>query len=224
VVATAGGVVAAWAEVGRPPGGLPAGVLLLVAADRVGRLRLAAVVAAAVVIGWWAGVPGPTWVRLAVAATAVAGAMLPPLPPGTAAMLFAVACAGAWATVPDTELARALLGGAIAAATLAHLPVGRPQRRSMAPALAWFGWVVAVEGRGRPGAVVGGLACLGLLAVLPMVGRASARGWAVVAGQVAVVALAARLAGLRHDALPAAAIAVPLLAVTAAIARATTGT
>jgi len=167
--------------------------------------------------------PGPPWPVLVAAAAAVAAALaafdrrwaglgLPPV-------LLAVTAAGIWATVPDVEAALVLLGACLPMAVL-----GRPgplAGRASGPAPLAFGvagsvavagvlvWVVATGGAGRPGSVVGGLACLGLLAVEPAVrlldpGRRSpldplerrpGLAWAALAAQLVLVALAARVVG-----------------------------
>jgi hypothetical protein len=135
--------------------------------------------------------------------------------------LFAVSALGVYACVPDTEEAAALLGAAVALAT-----VGWPLRlvtlgpSGAAAAIAVLAWVAAVGGRGRPAATIGALACVGLLAGLAagaaLAGRAApalrrwplaARAVAVLAAQVGVAALASRWAGLQTDPVEAAALA-----------------
>src|SRR5437588_20054 len=78
--------------------------------------------------------------------------------------------------------------------------------------------VVAFDGRGRPGAVVGGLACLGMLVVEPAARRLARRSAipveGVIVGHLALVFVAARVAGRRHDALAAAVVIVPAIVVT----------
>jgi hypothetical protein len=70
-------------------------------------------------------------------------------------------------------------------------------------------WVVATGGAGRPGSVVGGLACLGLLCVEPAVRLLDPRrrgpldpvegrpglAWAALAAQLVLAGFAARVAG-----------------------------
>jgi hypothetical protein len=131
--------------------------------------------------------------------------------------LLAVTAVGIWATVPDVEAALVLLGAAVPL-TLLGWPGPLAGRR---PAPAAFGiagsvavaavlaWTVATGGVGRSGSVVGGLACLGLLAVEPAVRLLDPRrrspldplerrpGLAVaaLATQLVLVALAARVVG-----------------------------
>jgi hypothetical protein len=131
--------------------------------------------------------------------------------------LLAVTAAGIWATVPDVEAALVLLGAAVPL-TLLGWP-GPLAGRSPAPAAfgiagsvavaAVLAWTVATGGAGRSGSVVGGLACLGLLAVEPAVRLLDPRrrspldplerrpGLAVaaLATQLVLVALAARVVG-----------------------------
>jgi hypothetical protein len=169
--------------------------------------------------------PALGWPGLALATAAVAAALaafdrrwgrLGLLP-----LLLALSAAGIWATVPDTEAALVLLGAALAMALL-----GRPgPLAGRRPGLASFGvagslavaavlvWVVATGGAGRPGSVVGGLACLGLLAVEPAargldprrrspldpLERRPGLAWAAAAAQLVLVAVASRVVG-RPDA------------------------
>jgi hypothetical protein len=91
--------------------------------------------------------------------------------PGGTWVLFAVSAIGVYLAVPDTELARVMLGVALPFVLLsvpkAMCPIGPAGSAALA---GFFAWVVFVGGRGRPGSVVGGLACLGLLLAEP-VGR-----------------------------------------------------
>jgi len=143
--------------------------------------------------------------------------------------LLAVAAAGIWATVPDVEAALVLLGAAVPLALL-----GRPgPLAGRLPGAAAFGvagsvavaavlvWTVASGGAARPGSVVGGLACLGLLAVEPVVRLLDPRrrspldplerrpglAWAALAVQLVLAAVAARVAGRPERAATALALA-----------------
>jgi uncharacterized membrane protein YgcG len=86
-------------------------------------------------------------------------------------MLIAISAAGVYLAVPDTELARVLLGVALPFVLLsipnALSPIGPAGSAAVAGV---FTWVIFVGGRGRPGSVVGGLATLGILLAEP-VGR-----------------------------------------------------
>ena len=84
-------------------------------------------------------------------------------------MLIAISAAGVYLAVPDTELARVLLGVALPFVLLsipnALSPIGPAGSAAVAGI---FTWVIFVGGRGRPGSVVGGLATLGLLLAEPL--------------------------------------------------------
>ena len=172
--------------------------------------------------------PGPGWVvPLVIVVIALGGAAISwfdengggsPLP----MLLFAIAAAGVWVTVPDTEEALLLLG-AMAAPTLVAWPL-RLARLGPIGAHTLIGlymWVVAWGGRGREGSVVGATAALGMLVAAP-IGSWIARkqqvttrvrpGLLLVVLQFLVVAVTARVAGLRAEASDAAIIAVPTLA------------
>jgi hypothetical protein len=145
--------------------------------------------------------------------------------------LLAVTAAGIWATVPDVEAALVVLG-----ATLPLTLLGRPgplAGRAAGPGPAAFGvagsaavagvlvWTVASGGAARPGSLVGGLACLGLLAVEPAVRLLDPRrrspldplerrpglALAALAVQLVLVAVAARVAGRPQGAATALALA-----------------
>jgi hypothetical protein len=84
-------------------------------------------------------------------------------------LLFAVAAAGVYLAVPDTELARVFLGVAIPFILVSvPLPTAGFGPAGSAALAGVFAWVVFVGGRGRPGSVVGGLAAIGLLAAEPL--------------------------------------------------------
>jgi hypothetical protein len=89
-------------------------------------------------------------------------------PTGLTPALYAVSAAGVFAAVPNTEEAAALLGASVPA-SLAGWPLGRARlgRLGAAGAAALLMWVTADGSLGREPAVVGGVACLGLLATLP---------------------------------------------------------
>jgi len=197
----AGGLLAErWAPVAYAAGALPGAVLLTGATE----------------------VETPDWARPALAGVTVVGGALVAafdrshghrgLPP----VLLAVTAFGAYVTTPDTEHTALVLGAALPVALLgwprplASLGVG-----GSLVATALVSWNVAVDGVGRPGAIVGGLACLGMFAVAPVVGRVTRRADAdvgddsllqalLVAGlHVVLVAVCSRVAGLR-DAAPEA--------------------
>ena len=195
--------------------------------------------------------PELPWPVLAVATAAVAAALagfdrrwrrLGLLP-----VLLASTAAGIWATVPDVEAALVLFGAAVPMTVLgrpgplAHRWAGPPPARfGVAGSVAVAGvlvWAVATGGAARPGSVVGGLACLGLLAVEPAVRlldparrspldpleRRPGLAWAALAVQLVLVAVAARVVGRPEGAAPALLLAAAelglALAAGAAVAR-----
>jgi len=156
-------------------------------------------------------------------------------------LLFAVAAGGVYLAVPDTELARVMLGVAV---PFILLSVPSPLC-SFGPAgstamAGLFTWVVVVGGRGRPGSVVGGLVAIGLLVAEPLgrrlVGGLSERSrrgvrgrragpvdqnrdsWITIvavaaAAQLAIALYASRVVGREDKALAALFIAAPMIAV-----------
>jgi hypothetical protein len=83
--------------------------------------------------------------------------------------LFAVTAGGVYLAVPDTELARVMLGVAI---PFVLLSIPRPLSpfgpAGSAAIVGVFAWVVVVGGRGRPSSIVGGLATIGILVAEPL--------------------------------------------------------
>lgn len=186
--------------------------------------------AAALLAGWWAlATPGvdpaeptstvPLGVAVVAVATASAGAVVlgrwwqSRLGPAITAATVTLVAAGVWLAVPDTELAVGALG-ALAGVTAGS--VATPQRSGEAPTGAGWAWAAPAAlvtwgllwgGRGRPAAVLGVSAAWALVVALPAVVVAR-RGvprapWAVVAGQLVVVAVASRWAA-RTTELPVA--------------------
>jgi hypothetical protein len=156
------------------------------------------------------------WAPVAIGATVALGGTLVaffdrhwrdrPLGPG----LLAVSFAGVFVTVPETREALPVLGAVLPLAligwpvNLAALGAGG----SLA-ATGLLAWTVTQGGTFRDSAIVGGLACLGMLVAEP-VGRAVRRQHghrphrvgtviAVIVAHVVVVFLAARVAGLSDD-------------------------
>lgn len=136
-------------------------------------------------------------------------------------LLFALAAAGVWVTVPDTEEALVLLG-AMAAPTLLAWPLGlaRLGAGGVHALVGIFMWVIAWGGRGRDGSIVGAVAALGMLVAAPVAAwiarkpRVTTAGWPAIwllAIQILVVAVATRVAGLRANPIDAAMIAIPTL-------------
>ena len=83
--------------------------------------------------------------------------------------LYVVTAGGVYLAVPDTELARVMLGVALPFVLLSIPKPLCPFGPAGSAALAGlFSWVVVVGGRGRPGSVVGGLVAIGFLAAEPL--------------------------------------------------------
>jgi hypothetical protein len=163
---------------------------------------------------------------------------------GLALALLAVTAGGIYATVPDVEAAEVVAGAVLPMALLgwpfplAWRPPARPPPSLGTPgALATAGllvWTVAAGGSGRSGSVVGGCACLGLLALEPLAhGLARRRdravaaiptgpgwrlGWLALAVQAVLVAVAARVVGRPSSAAGALLLALPEIVVIVALA------
>src|SRR5579875_1322465 len=177
-------------------------------------------------------VPHVLWVRLAVMAMVVGGSLAlwsfdrrwGQLSPG----LLTVSTAGIFATVPDTQQAVALMGVAGGVALMAWHPRLRLGQVGIPPLLGVVAWTVAVGGRGRHSAIVGGLTCLGLLVIEPLVHLLlSAKGHeptttgrrglprvlvlAALGGQLLVASLESRVAGLTPTTQEAVVIGLPVL-------------
>jgi hypothetical protein len=149
-------------------------------------------------------------------------------PIGLTPVLYSIAAAGVFAAVPDTEQAATLLGASVPAA-LAGWPLGHTRLgpAGAGAAAALLVWVSAVGGRGREPAIVGAVACLGLLLALPAGRWIAARPGhrragdrppqlmvaAIVVVHLAVVGVASRVAGVSADLAFASAVATAALAV-----------
>jgi hypothetical protein len=116
------------------------------------------------------------WVRVLTFGTTATGAALVAdfdrfnARAGLAPVLLAVTALGMYTTVPDTEQAAVLVGVTV---PLVLLGWPKPLAALGAPgAAATVGlvvWTASVGGRGRPGAIVGAMACLGVMLVEPVV-------------------------------------------------------
>lgn len=206
-------------------------------------LRMAAAAPGAVVFVAAADLDRPGWLPVAVGLAIVVGGALAAdaderaRPTGLAPVMLAASAFGVYFTTPDTEHAMVLVGVAVAIALVGFpRPLGSLGAAGATPAVAVLAWTVAVDGASRPGSVVGGLACLGMFVVEPVVrpflpptagprprdrGREGGDGlrWAATVGalHVALVAVCSRVAGLREAAAPALAIAVVAHAAAAAL-------
>ena len=173
------------------------------------------------------GAIGPAVVAAAVLAVLVAESDLALADSAAGPPLLAVSIFGMYATIPETAQILPTLVVAVPVAL-----VGGPARQARlgtagaAAAVVLLVAIVAEGGQPRAASIVGGVACLGVLALDPLV-RAFAPGagpapddwwsprlWLLVAVHVVVVAIASRVAGLRDDASGA----IVIVAVTAALA------
>jgi hypothetical protein len=222
--------LAVWAWRRRDRRGAPAPVvgLALAAAGAAGIAATDPPAALALRLPWVAVVAG------------VAGALLADFDRrwrrrGLAMPLLAVSTVGIYLTVPDVEAAVVVLGAALPL-TLLGWPV--PFWRSHPPpslgvvgALAAAGllvWTVASGGAGRPGSVVGGLGCLGVLAVEPLARLLDPRrrsplageraAWTALAAQLVLVGVAARVVGRADTVAGALPLAALVLAAALAVA------
>jgi hypothetical protein len=171
------------------------------------------------------------WVRAVVTATVAIGSVAAARTDagwsstGLTPTLYAMAAAGIFAAVPDTEEATPLLA-ASAAGALAGWPFGRARlgAAGAGAATALLVWVVAVDGRGRTPAIAGAVACLGMLVALSIgrwfvesgTGRSArtfTRPIPVLACHAAVIYLASRVAGVSHDLSVAAPVATAAIVV-----------
>jgi len=183
----------------------------------VGSVPGALVVGAALPDGW------PFWIRVVVVGSTVVGGGLvrqaDRVAPRLVPPLLAIGAAGVYLCVPDTEAPKALLG-ALAAGAFVGL---EPRLRATLGATTLTGlfvWIAGYGGLGRPGSVVGGIACLGVLLVMPLVRWRSSSRIAVVVlvvVQCALVAYASRVAGFEDSAWTALALCIPAFAIAAVV-------
>jgi hypothetical protein len=152
---------------------------------------------------------------------------------GLGPVLLAVSLAGVFSTVPDTEQALAAFGVSLPLALLSWpWPLAWIGRAGAYAAAGSLVWVVATGGVGRGSAVVGGAACLGLFVVEPVARRLDRSGRSVLASlpggrwgtvliaslHLALVYVAARVAGTRSTPSQATAIVVAEFACAVALA------
>ncbi len=133
---------------------------------------------AAVVVGIAEDFRGPGWVRpLVIVSITIVAPLAGDLDRraarlGLGPVLWLVSVIGVYATVPDTELVRPLVGVAVPLALVGWpLRLGRLGAGGAAAGVGLLVWIGALEGYGRPGSIVGTVGALGLFAVEP-VGRA----------------------------------------------------
>lgn len=166
-------------------------------------------------------VPVPAWAAVvlfvAVVVVAPVAAATDRVIPRVLPALLAATAVGMWATTPDTEHTRVLVGATLGAAVLV---VDRRLRAGAAGTtvlVALMAWATVVDGHPRPAAVVGGIACFGATALWPLVGCArlpiEPRPVAtVLAVQATVVVVCSRVAGMQTRTWSAVTISVASLA------------
>lgn len=226
-LATIGGLIA---TIGRFPGRLataaayaPAGLRLAVGPAVPGAPGWAPLLAAAVVVGG----------GVAIAET---DRRLRPI--GATLPLFAATVGGAYSTLPDTEHVLVLLGVALPFAAVAVPRAWEAVGTIGAGAITtWFAWVVWIDGRGRPGAMVGAVAALAILVAEPIARRIPglparlARQVprrvpppvvlaTLVAIQSVLALVAGRIAGFEESPLTALLLAIPVLLVAGVVGAA----
>jgi hypothetical protein len=147
------------------------------------------------------------------------------------ALALTLTAAGVWTCVPDTELARSVLGAGLAATAVWCIG---PRRRvgwlAVIVMCTYLGNAIAWGGRGRPASAIGAVACLAPLALLPIASRVLTR-WhrslpslpvlAIV--DVVAVGLASRWVGLMQSTRRATLGALIVLALTTAALWLTSG-
>lgn len=192
----------------------------------------------AVLVGVSSDFPGPSWSQnLVIGTIIVASPLAADLDRrcarlGLGPVLWLIAVAGLYWTVPDTERVRPLIGAALPLAfTGWPLRFSRMGAGGISAGIALLTWVAAFEGRGRPGSIVGAVASLGLFVVEP-IGRMLAKGriaslsrslglgafeWCVVGAQLIVVGYASRVAGFADTGGDAFLFLIPALPVAIAI-------
>jgi hypothetical protein len=149
----------------------------------------------------------PQWARIATGTVAGVAALLvgdlEDARPRLLGVCLAVSAVSVYVAVPDTESVRPLVGAAGAAALLSLPRDIAANAAGSAAALGLLAWSVGVGGWPRPGAVVGGLACVGVLVLGRVIRWARTPIVALLLAHVAVVAIVARIAGLRERAVVA---------------------
>jgi hypothetical protein len=195
------------------------GVAALVAEDRPPGVRIAALAPGGALLVTVAAPGTFGWARMVVFLTILgagpAAAVLDRRLPVLTFALLAISAFGAYATLPDTEQARSLVGALVPVAVIALVWRRVPESSGPTAGVTLLAWVALVGGVGRPGSVVGAIGCLGVLALGPLARRSGPV--RLVAVHVTVVLVASRVAGLRQSAWTALAILVPAMALAAIV-------
>lgn len=132
-------------------------------------------------------------------------------------LLLAVTLIAIWVNVPDTEIPRLFLGGWLGVLPGLFL-AGLPALGAWAPAVAaQLVWMTAAGGVGRSGSIIGGWASMGILLLRPT----SAKPLLAFLIHGGLVAVTARVAGLRESPIQAGMISLAAFAAAAALLRLT---
>ncbi len=139
-------------------------------------LATALLLPGALLVGADGDLEGPGWVGpLLVVVTAVGGALLgrldaDPLRRGLGPAMLLVSVVAVFATVPDTEEMRALVGVALPLAVLGGAGRGAGLGAGGPAAVGLLVHTAAVGGVGRPSSIIGAVGTLGMLVAIPIVG------------------------------------------------------
>jgi hypothetical protein len=173
----------------------------------------ALVLGAALPQGW------PFWIRLVVVVSAVGGGVLVDgaqrALPRLAPPLLAISAVGLYFCVPETDSLKALIGASVACAFVVFVPSLEPTVGATA-FTGLFVWLAGLGGVARAGSVVGGIACLGIVLLVPLL-RRCANVVVLFVAQGALVAFVARVAGFEHSAWSALALCAAALVITAGL-------
>jgi hypothetical protein len=180
--------------------------------DMPARWSMVAAVPGAGVIAVVLGAPVPDWASvtcfLGIILVVPCAIEIDTGAPRLVPLLLATTAIGMWGTTPDTEHTRVLVGALLGAAVLAFDTRLRRGAGGTAVLIGIMVWAAIVDGYPRDGAVVGALACFGVVVLLPILRRARVPFTVlpvvvVLVVQTVVVVIASRVAGLETDAAPA---------------------
>jgi len=201
------------------------GLALLVVGELVGQRfhgwwRFVAAVPGAAVIAAALHAPVPDWAAVtcfvAIAVTVPCVVTSDRAAPRLLPVLLAMTALGMWATTPDTEHARVLVGAMLGASILVFDRRARPGAAGTAALVGLMLWASVIDGFPRQSAVVGAIAAFGCGAFLGLVrSRVASETSAfavIIAVQAAIVVVASRVAGLRESVVAAVLISMGLWA------------
>jgi hypothetical protein len=168
----------------------------------------------AAVVAWSLPDFVPRWVRvvsfLVIAVVAPLVGDSDQTAPRIVPVLAAVSVLGVYACVPDTDLARVLVGGFLVTALLVFSRDLRAVRAGVFPVVGLIVWTAGDGGFARPGSVIGAMACFGAMTLVPLAWRRARTinpwtpaGWLLGLVHLGLVIWCARVAGFRHGWFPA---------------------